>query len=352
MHALRWYGKGDLRLADVPEPAAPDVGQAVIEVAFCGICGTDLHEYADGPVLIRPEGHPLTGCKPPMTMGHEMSGTVVALNGTAPGIEVGTRVAVDPCLRCDQCYWCLRGDYHICAKGGSVGLAAPGGFAELVAVPVYCLVPVPDGVPDEHAAVAEPLAVGLHAVRRAGVQAGDNVLVMGAGPIGVAAILAARLAGAAGLYVSEPIPARARHAATLGVTEVFDPTAVDVRREVFRRTSRVGPDVVVEATGKAAAAELAINTVRRGGAATLAGVSGERLDLPLGSVVLYERTVVGSLGYNYDIQRVLGLLATGRLDATAMTTDIRPLTAGPDVFDALLGNSGEQLKMLLTPKGP
>ncbi|WP_337825170.1 alcohol dehydrogenase catalytic domain-containing protein [Amycolatopsis sp. A1MSW2902] len=352
MHALRWHAKDELRLDEVGAPATPRPGQAVIAVSYCGICGTDLHEVAHGPNLIRPGAHPLTGTKPPITLGHEMSGTVLALGSPAPGIEVGTRVAVDPCLRCGVCRWCRRGEYHICAKGGSVGLASDGGFASHATVPAEGLVPIPDGVSDEHAALAEPLAVGLHAVRRAAVQPGDNVLLLGAGPIGVAALLAAKLAGAAGIYVSEPVPARARTAAELGATEVYDPAAADVRREVFLRTGRIGPDVVVEATGRPELVRLAVTTVRRGGRAVLCGISGAEASLPITQIVPFERTVVGSLGYNYDIPRVLDLMAAGRLDAAPLLTGVRPLSAGVDAFAELAADRGSHLKILLEPGRP
>jgi (R,R)-butanediol dehydrogenase/meso-butanediol dehydrogenase/diacetyl reductase len=350
VQALRWHGKGDLRLDDVGEPRRPGPGEALIEVSCCGVCGTDLHEYLHGPNMIRPGPHPLTGTEPPITLGHEMSGTVTELGSPVPGVEVGTRVAVDPCLRCGVCRWCRQGDYHICAKGGSLGLAAPGGFARFATVPVEGLAPIPDNVSDEMAALAEPLAVGLHAARRGGIAPGDNVLVIGAGPIGIAAMFGAQLAGAAGLYVSEPLAARADRARQLGATEVYHPGEVDVRREVFLRTGRIGPDVVIEATGRAEQVELAVSCVRRGGRVALAGISETRLSIDLRQIVLFERSVTGSLGYNFDIPRVLDLMATGRLNPAPLLTGVRPLTDGPEVFAELEADRGRHLKVLLTPK--
>ena len=350
MQALRWHGRGDLRLDDVPEPASPGPGEAVVEVAFSGICGTDLHEFRHGPNLIRTGPHPLTGHAPPVTLGHEFSGRVTALGGPVPGIDVGTRVVVDPCLRCGTCRWCRHGEYHICAKGGSVGLASDGAFAPSVTVPVEGLVKIPDGVSDEIAALAEPLSVGLHAVRRAAVQPGDHVLVLGAGPIGVAVLMAVKLAGAAGIYVSEPVAERAERAAGLGATEVFDPAVADVRREVFLRTGRVGPDIVVEATGRPELVELAVTTVRRGGRVVLAGISGGSASLPITQIVPFERTVLGSLGYNFDLPRVLDLIATARFDPSPLLTGVYPLSKGLDAFAELDGDRGRHLKILLTPK--
>ena len=207
MRAAMWHGPGDVRLQDVPEPGEPGPGQALIAVRYCGICGTDLHEFTEGPVMIRPGAHPLTGARPPLVLGHELSGTVLAVGAGGPRDLVGRRVTADPCWSCGTCFWCLRGDYHICRIGGSVGLASDGALAPLVLVPAQGLVPLPDAVSDQTAALAEPLAVGLHAVRRGGVGVGDRVLVLGAGPIGAAVILAARAAGAAEIYVSEPAAA-------------------------------------------------------------------------------------------------------------------------------------------------
>jgi (R,R)-butanediol dehydrogenase/meso-butanediol dehydrogenase/diacetyl reductase len=349
VQALRWHGRGDLRLDDVAEPGARP-GEAVLRVAYCGICGTDLHEFGHGPNMIRTGPHPLSGEAPPMTLGHEMSGVVTGLGSGAPGLSVGDRVTIDPCLRCGECRWCLRGEYHICARGGSVGLASAGGFAPYVRVPLACVVRIPDGVGDREAALAEPLAVGLHAIRRAGVSAGDSVLVLGAGPIGVAALVAARLAGAAQLFVSEPNPVRAERAAALGATATFDPTTADVRREVFLRTGRIGPDVVVEATGRPELVELAVTSVRRGGHVALAGISDSRIDVDLRQIVLFERSVSGCLGYNFDIPRVLDLMATGRLDASSLVTAVRPLSQAVETFAELTADRGRHLKVLLTPE--
>ncbi|MFD8816767.1 alcohol dehydrogenase catalytic domain-containing protein [Streptomyces sp. NPDC059627] len=351
MKALRWHGARDLRLDEVPDPSRPGPHEAVVEVSWCGVCGTDLHEFLEGPHMIRTGPHPLTGAEPPLALGHEFSGTVLALGSEVPGIQVGDRVTADPVWRCGVCYWCLRGEYHICPKSGSVGLASAGAFAERVTVPLAGLVRLPDNVTDEMAALAEPLAVGLHAVTRAGVRPGDNVLVVGGGPIGFAVVLAARLAGAAGLYVSEPLKERRERLLEIGVTEAFDPGGTDVRREVFLRTGRIGPDVVIDATGVAALAGQAVATVRRGGRVVLAGVGHGNVQVDMGQLVFYERAVLGTLGYNFDIPRVIDLMSTGRLDASPLLTGRFSLAQGIGVFGDLAADRARHLKVLLTPKG-
>lgn len=351
MKALRWHGARNLQLDDVPEPPEPQPHEAVVEVSWCGVCGTDLHEFVEGPHMIRSGPHPLTGASPPLALGHELSGTVVALGAQVPGIAVGDRVTADPCWRCGTCFWCTRGEYHLCPKGGSVGLASPGAFAERVIVPITGLTRLPDNVDDQLAALAEPLSVGLHAVTRAGVRPGENVLVLGGGPIGVAVILAARMAGVAGLYVSEPLAGRRELLHGLGVTEAFDPRTADVRREVFLRTGRIGPDVVVDATGVSGLAAQAVSSVRRGGRVVLAGVGHGSVEFDLGQLVFYERTVLGSLGYNFDIPRVIDLMSTGRLDASALITGRFSLEEGVGLFEELAADRARHLKVLLTPKG-
>lgn len=349
MQALSWHAARDVRLADVDEPTALP-GTAIVEVAFCGLCGTDLSEYLHGPVMIQPRPHPLSGQAPPIILGHEFSGRVVEIDGAAPGIAVGTRVVADPCLRCGTCRWCQRGEYHICARGGSLGLAADGALARYLRVPLVQLHAIPDSVSDEHAALAEPLAVGLHAAARAGITVGDNVLVLGAGPIGLAALVGARAAGAAAVFVSEPNAARARVALSMGAAEVFDPSADDVRSAVFTRTGRIGPDAVIDGTGRPEAISLGLRSLRRGGRMAVAGIAPSDLSVDLRQLVLYERTLVGSLGYNFDIPRVLDLMAAGRIDASPLITAIRPLAAGVATLQELSGTGHEHIKVLLTPR--
>lgn len=348
MKAIVWHAAGDLRLEDVAEPGAPGPGQAVVEVSYCGICGTDLAEYTQGPVMIRDRPHPLTGAQPPLVLGHEFSGRIVALGPDVDGHAVGQRVTVDPCWRCGTCFWCRRGEYHICRYGGSVGLASDGALARRVTVPAAGLVPLPDNVDDRIAALTEPLAVGLHAVRRGGVQAGDRVLVLGFGPIGAAVLLAARASGAAAIHVSEPSARRRELALQLGATEAYDPGVSDVRKEVYVRTGRIGPDVVFECTGSPRLLPVAVSAARRGGRVVLVGIGHGTAEVEPSQIVPYEREVVGSLGYRHDLPSVIGLVAAGLLDPTPLITAVVPLEdAVSGAFDALQHDRGEHMKILV-----
>ncbi len=352
MRAAVWHAAGDVRVEDVAEPGDPAPGQAVVAVSMCGICGTDVHEFTEGPVLIRPAAHPLTGQQPPLILGHELSGTVVAVGDGGPADLAGRRVTVDPCWRCGTCYWCVRGDYHICRIGGSVGLASDGALAPLVTVPAAGLVPLPDAVDDLAGALIEPLAVALHAVRRGGVGPGDRVLVLGAGPIGSAVTLAASAAGAAEVFVSDPVAGRRARVLDLGAAEAYDPQHTDVRREVFLRCGRVGPDVVFECTGAAALVSQAVDAARRGGTVVLLGVGHGRAELRPISVTAFERTVIGSLGYNQDLPRAVALVASGRIDPRPLVTSVVPLgRVVPDALEPLAAGGRGQVKVLVDVKG-
>lgn len=350
MRALRWHARGDVRLEELEDLLEPRPGNVVIAVQYCGICGSDLHEFAAGPAMIRTSPHPLTGAVPPITLGHEFSGDVVSVGAGVDESWVGTLVSVDSSLHCGTCPACRAGDYHVCASGGAVGLAADGAFADLVEIPATQLFRVPEGVPARLAALAEPLAVGLHAARRGDVAPGDRVLVTGAGFIGMAAILGALACGAAEVYVSEPDPQRRQLAMHIGATATFDPSTDDVRREVFSATGRVGPDVAIDATGIPQVLNMAIRSVRRRGRIVIAGLGELPLECSVRDLVLYERSVLGSLGSRLEIPRVLGLMASRRWDLSALITGVYSLDDSQAVFSDLARGPSGGLKVLLTPR--
>ena len=348
MRALVWRPGPSLTYEMVPEPPPPRRAQAIVEVAFCGICGTDVSEYTHGPVMIRPGPHPLTGARPPMILGHEFSGRVVATGPGAERLRAGQRVVTDPCWRCGQCYWCRRGDYQICKVGGSVGLASDGALARYVTVPTEGLVPLPDSVDDQTAALTEPLAVALHAVGRGEVGAGSRVLIQGFGPVGAAVLLAARARGAEDVFVSEPSAGRRQLAGSMGASAAYDPAACSVRTEVYRETGKVGPDVIFECTGIPGLLEESVSSVRKGGKVVMVGIGHGNAQLSGWQIVPYEREIIGSLGYRNDLPRVVELLASGQIDPRPLITSVVSLrSAISGAFDVLAGGGGREMKILI-----
>ena len=347
MRALRWHGAGDVRVDEVPEPEGPAPGMAIVEVASCGICGSDLAEFRAGPKMIRPTPHPLTGRQPPLTLGHEFSGRVVAADD-ADAWPSGTRVTADACWRCGHCEACASGDYHMCRYGGSIGLHSDGAFAPFVVVPEYTLVRVPDGVSDQAAAMTEPLAVGLHALDRGHLRAADGVVVLGFGPIGAAAALLARAMGATP-FVIELDDARRRRAEALGLAtlDVGD----DLPRRVRRAVGGGGAPVVIESTGVPAVLPQAIECARRGGRIVAVGLTGEPSAIDSSRLTFFERSLIGSLGYRHDLPRVVRMVADGLVDPEDLISETVPLADAPATFASLASAPGGRVKVMVDPHG-
>src|SRR5438046_6836353 len=182
MRAALYYGRQDLRLTSVPEPE-PAPGEVKLRVLYNGICGSDLHEYFDGPVTTRNTPHPLTGVKNPVIMGHELCGEVVALGAGIEDLAVGTLVAVEPVETCGRCLYCGLGQYNHCPTLAIQGYNRPGGLAEYTVVKRRMAHPLPPGVSALEGALIEPLAIAWHTVNRCAVSAGQVVAIHGAGPI-------------------------------------------------------------------------------------------------------------------------------------------------------------------------
>lgn len=351
MQALQWHAAGRLSLDEVFEPAGPRPGDALVEVAYCGVCGTDLAEFRAGPVLIRTSAHPLTGAVPPLALGHEISGHLVALGPDTPGPPIGARVAVDPCWRCGVCEPCRTGQYQVCVQGGSVGLASPGGLARFVIVPAAGLSEVPAAVELDVAALAEPLAVGLHAVSRAEVSPGATVAVLGGGPVGAACLLAARASGATRLVVVEPAPTRRELAHVLGADHTLDPADGPIHRQIKSITDGVGADVVIEASGVPSALEAALKSATRRGTVVVPAIGKDSYVVDGRQIVLHERRVIGTLGYNYDLPRVLALVATRRMDPRPLITGVVGLDEAAAAITRLAEHPEDHMKLLVRPGG-
>ena len=256
MKAARFHGIRDLRWEDVADPVCRP-GAVKVRPAFNGICGTDVHEFFDGPIWSPVEPHPLTGQHLPVTFGHEFSATVVEVGDDVTSLTVGDRVAVETTVCCGTCRCCTSGLYHLCVYPAYIGLSAPGGgLAE------YCIVDeerahyLPESVTLEQGAIVEPFSVALHAVRRATLSESDTVVVHGAGAVGIGIAYGASAAGVDGIIISEVSEYRRRVVESLnipGVKAVLDPTAYGVDGAIRELTGGIGADVSFDAAGPAIA---------------------------------------------------------------------------------------------------
>jgi (R,R)-butanediol dehydrogenase / meso-butanediol dehydrogenase / diacetyl reductase len=351
MLATRWHARHDIRVDDVPEPGAPPPGWVRIRVEACGICGTDIEEYTDGPVMVPvAEPHPLTGGVAPLILGHE---TVGVVEEVADGVELapGTRVAVETNVFCGSCYWCRRGDFQLCEQLASLGLMGDGGLAEQMIAPAYTCVPYGAHVSATTAVLSEPLSVAVRAVRRGGVGAGSIVGIVGAGAVGLLTAQVARAAGAELVVVLERHERRRALALAQGADAALDPA--QAAEAVLDLTGGIGLDVAFEAAGSAAAVLAAFRLARRGGRVVVMGVSAEQVKIPVLNLVLGEKEIVASLSHTYDADfaEAVRLLDDGRIDTTGVVSDAVQLDRAVDAFDLLVAEPGEHLKVVVVPMG-
>lgn len=348
MKAARWHNKKDIRVEKVEEPVI-ESGKVKIKIAWAGICGSDLHEYAAGPILIpADEPHPLTKEKAPLILGHEFSGEVTEIGENVEKIKVGDRVTVEPIWRCGECAACQSGRYNLCDDLGFHGLAGGGGgFAEYTTVPEVMVHKIPDQMSYEHAALVEPAAVALHAVRQSQLKAGDTAAVFGAGPIGLLNIQACFLAGAEKVYAIELSQERKELAAKLGAT-VIDPAEVNTVEEIVELTQG-GVDVSFEVTGVPLVLQQAIDSTKIAGETVIVSIWESNPDFDANAVVLKEKSIIGTIAYRDIFPAVINLISEGKFDAGQIVTKkIRLAEIVDEGFEALIKEKS-QIKILVQP---
>jgi 2-desacetyl-2-hydroxyethyl bacteriochlorophyllide A dehydrogenase len=347
MRAAQWEAIESLRLVDLPEPE-PEDGQVVIDVAYCGICGSDLHSYHDGFVV-----------EPGQVLGHEFVGTVVAAPGVK-GLRPGQRVTARPLVPCGECGACREGEIQRCeaGMGENVGYGRRGAFAERVLVPKAVVGEVvflvPDEIDDRSAALIEPLAVGLHAIHQAEAEAGQTALVLGAGPIGLGVVAFLRRAGVGTLIVSDPSRRRRDAAAALGADHLIDPRAENTVDAVAALTG-VGAygagaraDLVIDCAGVGPALADALRSVRSGGRVVFCAMYGSKVEFRPDVVTMKEITLRGALGYKHEFPEVIDALAKGEVDVSALVSHELPLSEIEEAF-RIQSDPEASLKVLVTP---
>ncbi|MFI5615144.1 2,3-butanediol dehydrogenase [Amycolatopsis sp. NPDC051903] len=350
MRAAVFHDKHDIRVENVPEPAAVGAKEVRVRPYLCGICGTDLHEYAAGPIVIPTSPHPLSHAAAPQVLGHEFSGQVLEIGAEVTGIRVGERVSVMPLIYCGHCYYCRRGLNHLCPRMACTGLSwHGGGISEQVVVPDYQIAVLPESVSDVQGALVEPAAVAAYGVDRTGFGAGDTLFITGAGPIGALAALYAHASGAARVIVSEPNARRRALLEALEVATVLDPLAEDVPGVVRALTGGVGADVAAECSGSEAGLATALGSLRSHGTATQVGLHVRPATIDPMALSQRDLSLVGTWCYPvFDFPRIISLVATGRFPVERVLTEV---IAVDDVvaggFDRLLDPEGDAQKLLV-----
>jgi L-iditol 2-dehydrogenase len=348
MQALRLHAVGDLRLEEVPRPE-PGPGEARIEIGFCGVCGSDIPRC-----FVKGTYHFPTVC------GHEFAGTVDAVGAGVTTVTPGMRVAVFPLIWCGECPACEQGQYAQCFNYNYLGSRCDGAFAQYVVAPVANLLPVPEGVTLEEAALTEPAAVALHALRRGGnAVVGESVAVFGAGPIGLIVAQWARAGGASPIVLFDIDPEKLTLAAELGFEQSFDARAHDPVAVVNELTGGKGAHLCIEAAGVPVTTRQAIACARWNGRVVLMGNPSADVTLPaalISQAMRREIALVGTwnsvysaTGNDDDWRTALRAMAERRLSLIPLITHTVPLAGAVAALEMMRDRSSFSAKVLIAP---
>jgi L-iditol 2-dehydrogenase len=336
MKAVMFHGRHDLRVEDRPEPA-PGPGEVLLKVAYCGICGSDVHTFEGMTADIhkRPPG--------PRAMGHEVSGVVAAVGAGVVNCRPGDRVACVPWAFCGVCYYCRRGMVNHCTDKVILG----GAMADYCLAPAQAVHVLPDSLSLERAALAEPMSCCVWAIDLAGITSGATVTIVGAGTMGLLLLELAKASGAARTVVSEPHAARRAVVATLGADLIVDPRETDLLAAVQGLTGGIGCDVALEVVGHPATVAEAMRVTRRAGTVVIVGVAdpGARLEVSPFDIYLRELTIKGCFTRRLTFDR--GLHWLGKLNLDPILTHVFPLSEIQQAME--VARTGQGAKVLVAP---
>lgn len=335
MQAAVFHAPQTARVESVPDPTcAPD--EVVVRIARAGICGTDLHIFRNEYMSTFP-----------VIAGHEFCGTIVEVGSAVTDLRQGDRVAADPNLYCGRCYFCRQEQANHCLNWQGVGITRSGAFAEYVAVPARACYALPDALTDTQAAMIEPLSCVIHALKRIRVYPGDEVLIFGAGPMGLLLTQALKSSGASQVAVVESQPERLELARRMGATAVIP--AGEGQSESLQALAPYGYAIVVDATGIPAVIEQALNYLRPRGQYLQFGVAPMQSEIRVRpyDIFRHDWTIVGSFALCYTFQQSIAWLANKVVDIEPLVSHTLPLGAFQGAFEAFA--AGKTLKVQLQP---
>jgi len=332
-----------LEYSDFPQPAVGD-DDVLIRVKACGICGSDVQGFTGK-----------TGRRiPPLIMGHEAAGIIEDVGKNVRDFQRGDRVCFDSTVYCNKCQPCREGLYNRCENRQVLGVSTPtfrrhGAFAEYVAVPWWIVSKIPDDMLFVHAALLEPVSIGMHAANRAPVSADGTVVVIGAGPIGLFILQACKLRKTRKVIVCDINEFRLDVARKLGADEVVNPLKSDIKEAVFKQTKNKGADVTFEAVGFASTFQNAVSVTRTGGHLVVVGNLESKAEFDLQQFVARELTFTGSYASCGEFRDCIKLVASGKISVEPLISDVLPLADGSSAFDRLLKAEENLLKIVLEP---
>jgi len=328
-------GKIDIREVEKP---APQPAEVLLEIKRIGICGSDIHAYYGK--------HPYISC--PIVQGHEFSGRVVEVGQGVSDFNVGDRVTVMPQLTCGRCYQCQHGDYHICDSLKVIGCQANGAAQEYLAIPQKLVIKLPDSMSDDFGAMVEPVAVGVHAVRRlAGLQ-GRRVLVLGAGTIGNLTAQAAKAFGAETVMIADISDVRLEIARRCGIDFTVNNSKQDLSEELKEKFGEAKADAIIECVGSGQTINQAIALARKGSEIIVVGVFGEKPEVDVGLIQDKELKVIGSLMYKKDdYETAINLIEQKKVELEPLISRHFQLREYAEAYKYIEKNREKTMKVLI-----
>ena len=338
MKALVFRGPGSMPMEDRPDPR-PAAGEIGVAIRASGICGSDVHGFSGAT------GRRRIG----VVMGYEAAGVVDEVGTGVTSVRVGDLVVLRSILSCGRCDRCLHGQPNVCLDRRGLGMHMDGAYAERVVVPEAMAVPLRETLSFQDGSLVEPLAVAMHAVNLTPFELLDVVVIVGAGPIGLLTLLAARRRGAGTIIVTDRDPHRLEVARRLGADQAIDVGSADPVAAVEAATGGRGADAVFEAVGIAATVAQSVAIARPGGQVTWIGNSAPEVPLPMQELVTRELTIRGAYGFVDEFEQAADALASGWIDARRLIECVAPLEDGPDLFRQLAAGSLSAVKVVLAP---
>lgn len=344
MKAAVFHNVKDIHVEEVEKPSVQP-NQVLVEVAWAGICGSDIGIYNYG---LGAEPHPITKHAGNTIMGHEFSGTIVEVGTDVANFQTGDRVCVEPLIYCGTCPACAQGFYNQCHSVGFVGINRHGGFAQYVTIDTHMLHKLPDNVSFEEGALVEPTAVSFYGVKESKLKVGDSVIIFGAGPIGLLTLLCVKAAGAAKIVVVDISEERCKKAQELGASLVLKGDAEDLVPQILGFTNG-GADVVFDCAGVQSTVNNALYTTKMGAQIMLLATFKKPIEIDSSIVMFKALHLTSTLAYRNVFPTVIEMIAEGRLDVSPVITSKIDLEDIVEKGFETLINDIKQAKILVKP---
>ncbi len=324
---------------DIPEPTLVDANHVKIKTVVTGICGSEVHAYHGT--------HPFR--IPPVVSGHEVGGIVVEVGANVSRFKVGDNVIVEPHYGCGECEWCKEGKYNICPQKKVLGSGGwVGSFGEFFVAPEKTVIKMPSKLSFEEGALVEVLAVGAHAVRISKLTEGKTALIIGAGPIGLGVFMAAKLAGATKIIMTDALDYNIQIAKQIGCSHVFNPLKEDVIEKIMSLTDGKGVDVTFLAFGSEGTFKDALNLTKRGGEIVQIAIVGREININLSNLQMREINLLGSNMYTIeDFNTIIDAINAGKIDVSPLISKVMPVEECAKAMEIVDKKTENVIKVML-----